>query len=88
MQISQIGFKLCCAKLLQSCQTLSSPVVYGLPWSSVHGTCIFDPWVGNSNPFQYSRLENPMNRVSLAGYSPWVGHKRVGHDLVTKQQYC
>ena len=22
---------------------------------------------------------------SLAGYSPW-GHKRVGHDLVTKQQ--
>ena len=22
---------------------------------------------------------------SLAGYSPW-GHKRVGHDLVTRQQ--
>ena len=22
---------------------------------------------------------------SLVGYSPW-GHKRVGHDLVTKQQ--
>ena len=22
---------------------------------------------------------------SLAGYSPW-GHKRVGHDLVTKEQ--
>ena len=24
---------------------------------------------------------------SLAGYSPW-GHRRVGHDLVTKQQEC
>ena len=23
---------------------------------------------------------------SLSGYSPW-GHKRIGHDLVTKQQY-
>ena len=23
---------------------------------------------------------------SLAGYSPW-SHKRVGHDLVTKQQH-
>ena len=23
---------------------------------------------------------------SLVGYSPW-GHKRIGHDLVTKQQY-
>ena len=25
---------------------------------------------GNSNPLQYSCLENPMDR-SLAGYSPW-----------------
>jgi len=32
---------------------------------------------------QYSCLGNPMER-SLAGYSPW-GHKRVGHDLMTKQ---
>ena len=24
---------------------------------------------------------------SLAGYSPW-GHKRVGHNLATKQQMC
>ena len=28
---------------------------------------------------------NPMDRGTLAGYSPW-GCKRVGHDLVTKQQ--
>ena len=27
-----------------------------------------------------------LGQRSLAGYSPW-GHKRVGHDLVTKQQY-
>ena len=28
---------------------------------------------------------NSHGKKSLAGYSPW-GHKRVGHDLVTKQQ--
>ena len=26
---------------------------------------------GNSNPLQYSCLENPMDRRSLASYSPW-----------------
>ena len=40
---------------------------------------------GNGNPLQYSCLGNPMDRGSL-----WAlvhrGHKRVGHDLVTKQQ--
>ena len=25
----------------------------------------------NGNPLQYSCLENPMNRRSLVGYSPW-----------------
>ena len=34
--------------------------------------------VGNDNLFQYSCLENSMNR-RLAGYSPW-GHK--GSDLI------
>ena len=30
------------------------------------------PGEGNSNPLQYSCLENPMDRErSLAGYSPW-----------------
>ena len=33
------------------------------------------PGEGNGNPFQYSCLENPMDRErSLEGYSPW-GHK-------------
>ena len=27
----------------------------------------------------------PLDKKSLAGYSSW-GHKRVGHDLATKQQ--
>ena len=29
------------------------------------------PRVGNGNPTQYSFLENFMDRVKLAGYSPW-----------------
>ena len=33
---------------------------------------------GNGNPFQYSCLENSMDRGALAGYSPWGC--RVGHD--------
>ena len=40
----------------------------------------------NGNPLQYSYLKNPMNRGAWqATYSPW-GLKRVGHDLVMKQQ--
>ena len=37
----------------------------------------FDPWVGkipwkrNGYSFQYSCLENSMDRGDLAGYSPW-----------------
>ena len=40
---------------------------------------------GKGNPLQYSCLGNPMDR-RLAGYSPW-GHKRVRHNLATKQMY-
>jgi len=32
------------------------------------------PGEGNGNPLQYSCLENPMDKRSLVGYSPW-GHK-------------
>ena len=39
------------------------------------------PGEGNGNPLQYSCLEDPMAR----GYRSW-GCKRVGHNLVTKQQ--
>ena len=34
------------------------------------------PGGGSGNPFQYSCLENLMDRDSLAGYSPW-GHKEL-----------
>ena len=43
------------------------------------------PGEGNGNPLQYSCLGNPMDKRSLAAYSPW-GHQRVRHDLGTKQQ--
>ena len=39
---------------------------------------------GNGNTFQYPCLENPMDRG--AWHAPW-GCKKVGHDLVTKQQW-
>ena len=39
---------------------------------------------GNGNPLQYSCLGNPMDRGAWRGYSPW-SHKRVGHDIATKQ---
>ena len=37
------------------------------------------PGAGNGNPLQYSCLENPMDKRSLAGYSPWSS-RRVRHD--------
>ena len=43
------------------------------------------PGKGNGNPLQDSCLENPMDRRSLVGCSPW-DCKRVGHDLAIKQQ--
>ena len=36
----------------------------------------------NCNPLQYSSLRNPMDRGAWGGCSP-LGHKTVGHDLVT-----
>ena len=40
---------------------------------------------GNGNLLQYSCLGNPMSRGAWwATHSPW-GHKRVRHDLTTKQ---
>ena len=40
------------------------------------------PGEGNSNPFQYSCLENPMNREAWLATVPRVS--RVGHNLATK----
>ena len=44
------------------------------------------PAEGTGNPLQYSYLGNPMDRgaCSLKHYSSW-GHKRVRHNLATKQ---
>ena len=45
------------------------------------------PGEGSGNPLQYSCLGNPMEGGDRqAGYSSW-GPKRVGHDLITKQQH-
>ena len=43
------------------------------------------PGEGNGNPFQYSCLENPMDRE--AWWATVHGVARVGHDLVTKLNY-
>ena len=42
------------------------------------------PGERNGNPLQYSCPGKSHGQRSLADYSPW-GHKRVGHDLETKQ---
>ena len=43
------------------------------------------PGEGNGNLFQYSYLENPMDRGSWQA-TVHGDLKRAGHDLVTKQQ--
>ena len=51
----------------------------------------FDPWVGKIpwrrkwQPFQYSCLENPMDRATWQGCRS-MGLQRVRHDLPTEQQ--
>ena len=40
---------------------------------------------GNGNPIPVFLPGEFHEQKSLAGYSPW-GHKRVRHDLLTKQQ--
>ena len=42
------------------------------------------PGEGNGHPLQYC-LEKFHGQRNMVGYSPW-GLKRVGHNLVTKQQ--
>ena len=71
--------------------------IEGLPWwlSDKESTCQVGesgsiPGLGrslgegNDNPPQYSCPGKSHGQRSLVGYSPW-GHKRVRHDLVTKQ---
>ena len=44
------------------------------------------PGEGNGNPLQYSCLEYPMDRGAWQA-TIHGGHKRVGHNLMTKQQH-
>ena len=51
----------------------------------------FDPWIGKI-PWRGKWQSTPVfspgkshGQMSLEGYSPW-GRKRIGHDLVTKQE--
>ena len=62
-------------------------------WEIIHVQCRrhgFDPWVGNI-PWRRKWQPTPVlpgeshGQRSLADYSPW-GHRRVKHDLATKQQ--
>ena len=72
--------------------------ISGLPWwlSGKESTCQcrrcrFDPWVGKIpwrrkwQPTQVFLSGKAHGQRNLVGYGLW-GHKRVGHDLVTKQQ--
>ena len=72
--------------------------IYGFPWwiSGKESTCQcgrhrFDPWAGKifwRRQWQPTPVFLPgksHGHRSLVGYSPWH-HKRVGHDLATKQQ--
>ena len=44
-----------------------------------------DPWRRKWQPTPVLLPRKSHGQRSLVGYSPW-GHKRVGHDLATKQQ--
>ena len=44
------------------------------------------PGEGNSNPLQYSCLENSMDRGAWQATVHEGGHKKIEYDLVTQQQ--
>ena len=44
------------------------------------------PGGGHGIPLQYSCLENPLRQTGLVAYSLW-GHRRVGHNSVTKHAH-
>ena len=55
--------------------SLIDQLVKNLPASAgniglIHGLGRY-PGEGNGNPLQYSYLENPMDRETWLGYSPW-----------------
>ena len=86
-----------CIPTLEKRKVLKEKV--GLPWqlSGKQSACQcrghgFDPWVGNI-PLRRKwestlvfLLGKSYGQRSLVGYSLW-SRKRVGHDLITKQQH-
>ena len=60
---------------------VKSPLANAVDMGLIPGSRRF-PGEGNSNPFQYSCLENSMDRGAWAGYSPW-GHKESDMTEVT-----
>ena len=45
------------------------------------------PGEGNGNPLQYSCLENPTDKRTLAGYSPWCCQESDTTEQVSMAQY-
>ena len=71
--------------MAQLVKNLPANVVDARDVGSVPGLGRF-PGEGNGNPFQHSCLENPMERGNWQA-TVLGGHKRVGHDLVTKTTF-
>ena len=68
---------------------LENPMDRGAWRATVHGSHrVGHDWSDFSGTHMHTSVFLPgksCEQRSLVGYSPW-GHKRVGHDLVTKQQ--
>ena len=68
---------------------VSGPVVKNLPTNAEDAGSIPGsrraPGEENGNPLQYSCLGNHMDRGAWQAAIPW-GHKKVRHNLATKQQ--
>ena len=73
------------------CSSQVALVVNSLPVRQKPKRCMFDlgvgktPWRRKWQPTPVSLPRKSHGQRSLVGYSPWDG-RRVGHDLVTKQQ--
>ena len=57
---------------------------------TIRGKCVYlagneeNPWRRKWQPTPAFLLLKSRGQISLTGYNPW-GHKRVGHDLASKQ---
>ena len=69
------------SEVTQSCPTLSNPMDWSLPGSSIHG--IFQAREGNGTPLQYSCLENPMDGGAWYAAVHGVAQSQTGLSYVT-----